>query len=780
MNVSADRKKYFLISFLLGAGIFLLPALSFILKSGLPFIFYGDFNAQQIPFTISLQRNWRNLTLPEYDFNAGTGLDYIGAYGFYNLFSPFTLLMALIPTDAVLYAIPFMIMLKFGFCSMNAYIYASRFCKNNDYAVAGALLYTFSGYQMVNFIFHYLDALVFFPLLLTALEAAVTEKKRGVFGITAAVCAFTNYYIFGIEVIFLIIYFLCRLTDKSFRINLTDFFCLAAESVLGVLAAGLVLFPAVECLLDNPRFSNGFESIKDMLIYETPWRYLRILQSIFIPPDLQGYTNFFPDYKGEYPYGSRWSSQAMYLPLFGMSGVLAYASANKKSWQTKLAAVCIVIAFIPVLNSIFTLGNAAYYARWMFAPTLIMSVMTVCAFENEPKHFRYGLAASVVFVIGLIVFTIIRPMSILALWDDAWVFYSNMQKWVQIAFAVFGIIIAALLIFKAERDSAYSKKILAVTAVFVFAFMETTLLFGIGEEGSPNEKKDAYIYYPTDKMDTEYGSRAVSSDNYCNVNLIFGQKDMYTFNSTVNPYFMEYCSDIGVSKGEISSDYASACLCSAEIMIIGRNEENKIPEEFSEKYKLLEQQTGYSLYENPDFIPIGFCYDNCVSEDDWLTLEENERAKFMLRAMVVEDTKSVSEYLDEISADEIHSLTDEELSAECDKRAEKSAYSFTTDNNSCTAEIVLEKPELVFFSIAYDDNFTAYVDGEQTDIIKANVGFMSVPVPEGNHTVKLVYHSKARMIGAAASITGIAGLAVYTLVLFFKKHRKLDLHKNKD
>ena len=113
MNISADRKKYFLISFLLGAGIFFIPALSFIIKNGLPFIFYGDFNAQQIPFTISIQQNLRNLTLPEYDFNAGTGLDYIGAYGFYNLFSPFTLLMALIPTKAVLYAIPFMIMLKF-------------------------------------------------------------------------------------------------------------------------------------------------------------------------------------------------------------------------------------------------------------------------------------------------------------------------------------------------------------------------------------------------------------------------------------------------------------------------------------------------------------------------------------------------------------------------------------------------------------------------------------------------------------------------------------------
>ena len=768
MNILSNRRKYLAISFLLGAGLFIIPALSFILKNGMPFIYYGDFNAQQIPFTISIQRDLRNLTIPEYDFNAGTGLDYIGAYGFYNLFSPFTLLLALIPTEAVLYAIPFMIMLKLGFCSMTAFIYISRFCKNSDYAVAGALLYTFSGYQMVNFVFHYMDALVFFPLLLTALESAVTEKKRGCFGIAVAVCAFTNYYIFGIEVIFLVLYFLFRLTDSSFRINIKDFFCLAAESVLGVLAAGIVLFPALKCLLENPRFGSEFESVRDMLVYETPWRYFRILQSIFIPPDTQGYTNFFPDFEGNYPAGSRWSSQAMYLPFFGVSGVVAYICSDRKSWLSRLTVCCTVIAFIPVLNSIFSFGCSLYYARWMFAPTLIMAAMTACALEKDSVYFKYGLAANGIFAAALAVFTLLFPMDKLALWKDV-AYYSNVQKWIQIAFVILSTIAAALLLFKAKKDNTFSQKVLAITAAFVFAFSELTLLFGIGEERFPDETADVYVNYPTDRLDTEYGSRVVSSDIYSNINLIFGQKDVYSFNSTVSPYIMEYCNSLGIEKYEISTNYAASCMCSAKILIAGRNDRDNIPNGFSDKYELLEKCEAYTLYENPDFIPMGFCYDYCVSREDWLRLDEKDRAGFMLRAMVVDDTESVSDYLEILNADEIHALSDEEFSAECDKRAENSAYSFKTDGDRCTAEITLEQPELVFFSVAYDDGFTAYVDGNKTEVIKANIGFMAVPVSEGTHTVELVYNSSARDIGFAATVTGVLGLAVYCFVFRFRK-----------
>lgn len=772
MEIKQSKTKFYIISAVLGMAVFLISALPFIIQNGMVFYYCADFNAQQIPFTLYFRRLFAEGALPQYDFLAGEGLDFIGAYGFYNLFSPFTLILSLLPQKAALYAIPFVIALKFGVCSLNGYIYASRFCKNDMYAVISALLYTYSGFQMLNFTYHYLDALVFFPLLLAALEAAVTEKRRILFGLTAALCAIVNYYIFGTEVIFLIVYFLVRLTDKSFRINIKDFLCLALESVLGVLTAGFVLLPAVYCIANGSRLGGGFDSIADMLLYDTPWRYARILQALLLPPDIMGYTNIFPDYVGEYPHGSRFSSQAMFLPLFGISGVVAYILANKKSSFTKLSAICIIMAFIPILNSLFSMGSALYYARWMFAPTLIFAVMTGCALENEPKYFKSGIIIHAAAVVIIGIFSVISPMEKLSLWSRYPAFFSDVQKYVQIIFALGGLAAVFFIIFKMKRNEEYRLKVMVVTVAFVFVTSEVYLLFGMGETRDPDKVSYAFANYPQLEQ-TEYGSRVASNDMADNLNLLWNKKANYTFNSTVNKAYGKYLDALEYPSGDIYNDYGANCLFSVKDLVILSSAKNTDkPQNFSDKYIYKETQGYYTIFENPNFIPMGFSYDYCISEEDIMTLPTEERSRFMLKAMVLEDTAAAAEWLDVLPREELRPLSEEEFDEECAKRAAQSAYRFTTDKDSCSAEIELDKAELVFFSYAYDKNFTAYVDGEKADIIKANVGFMAVPVPAGKHTVKLVYHSAERDLGNIASIVGIAGFAVYAAVIIILRRKR--------
>lgn len=773
-NPGYANLKYFMLMFALGCGIFLLSALPFAAQSDGIFYFYGDFNSQQVPFTVCFAGNF---SVPEFDFNAGTGMDYLNAYSFYNLFSPFTLIFRIFPKSAAVYIFPFVIAIKFGFCAANAYIYISRFCRTDAYAASGAMLYTFSGYTMVTFVYHYLDALVFFPLLLAAPEAAVTEKRRGVFGIAVTVCAFTNYYIFGIEAIFLIIYFLLRLTDKDFRITRADFLCLAAETLLGLAAAGIVLVPAASYMLNSPRLGNSFTGLKDMLLYETPWRYGRIFQAIFIPSDLQGYTNFFPDFEGPYPAGSRWSSQALFIPVFGISGATAYISANRKSGFARLMAVCAVIALIPVLNSIFSLGSSIYYARWMFAPTLVMACMTARALENDPRHFKAGLIINGAAAAALTLFSFIFPIDRLSLWKTG-AYYSHPQKYFQLAFAAAGLIIAALLLFKTKRDGQFPLKVLAAVSAAAFAFTEATVLFGMGDTRYQETAVTAFTESPAIE-ESEYGKRICTEENLINRSLIWGIPSTYIFSSIVPGGLYDYCSALEIVTGDMNNDYASQCLMSAKEMIVCRlpvySEEDymeKVGQTIPEEYVPYDIQEHYAVYENPNFIPIGFCYDSCISEEDFLSLDEETRKSLMLKTMVVEDTDAVSEYLEKADISEIHSLNDTEFAEECAARAKTSAHSFKTDGNSYTAEITLENPELVFFSVVYDKNFTVYVDGTETEAVKANFGFQAIPVPAGTHTVRAVYHSPERDAGAVCSAVGTSGLAVYIAGAYIIKRRR--------
>lgn len=759
--------KYCLIAFLAGAAVFLLCSLPYAAQNGFIFYFYGDFEVQQIPFLVYLRRVLGGMTIPQYDFNAGLGMDFLDAYSFYDLFSPFTLITLLIPKNAVVYAVPFLIALKLGVCSLNGYLYASRFCKDPCYAVIAAMLYTFSGYQMTNFVFHYMDGIAFFPLLLYSLEAAVTEKRRGLFGIAVALCALTNYYLFVIEVIFVVLYFLVRLTDSSFRIGAKDFFCLGFEALAGTAAAGIVLVPAVVCILGSPRLGETYsaENIVQALFYETPWRYARILQSMFSIPDTQGYTNIFPDFRGEYPEGSRWSSQAMYIPLFGMSGVIAYAFTHKKSWQKKLIALCCVIAFIPILNSIFSLGRTTYYARWMFAPVLIMSLMTALALENGSASFKAGIIINGAVVLAFAVFTVIFPMEKLSLWETG-AYYSNSQKWTNLALTAAGLALAWALVFAVKRDSSYSKKVLATVIGAAFILTESTMLYGMGENRTPELAVKARTSYP-EFEETSYGKRVTAVSRFDNFNILWGEGSLYFFNSSVSPYINEYCEAVGFDYYNIYRDYATECLCSVKEFV----SENESVMDLSDKHIFKEQQGIYYIYENPDFIPIGFCYDYCISRERFDALEPDVKSSIMLKAMVVDDTAAVSEYLEEIPDEEIYALDDKQLSEECSKRRENHAESFSANGNGFTAEITLDSPELVFFSTAYSDDFTAYIDGEAAEIYHANIGFMAVPVPSGSHTIRFEYHSKARDIGTAFSVIGTGGLAVYTLGMMILKKK---------
>lgn len=437
-----------------------------------------------------------------------------------------------------------------------------------------------------------------------------------------------------------------------------------------------------------------------------------------------------------------------------------------------------VFAFIPVLNSIFSMGSSLYYARWTFAPTLIMACMTARALEDEPKYFKAGIAVNGAAVPVLTAFTLLFPMEKLSMWKTG-AYYSHIQKWTQIAFTAAGLAVSALLVFKAKRDGQFPLKAFAASAALIFVFTESIILFGMGETRYP-EAENTYISETPQIESSAYGKRIITTDDASNKNIIWGIPSAYTFNSIVPPNFAEYCKAVGITNDDIAENYASHCLFSVKELVTynhfpGRNDEyykeNHNIRNIDGDYDFYAASGHYLIYENPNFIPIGFCYDCCISEEDFLALDEETRKNYMLKAMAVEDVSAVSEYLEEADIGSARMLDENELAAECAARAERSARSFVSDGKSYTAEITLEKPELVFFGITFDEGFTAYVDGAETEIFKANFGFQAIPVPAGTHTVKAVYRSRKRDAGAVCSAVGSAGLAVYCAAAYLLKRR---------
>lgn len=98
-----------------------------------------------------------------------------------------------------------------------------------------------------------------------------------------------------------------------------------------------------------------------------------------------------------------------------------------------------------------------------------------------------------------------------------------------------------------------------------------------------------------------------------------------------------------------------------------------------------------------------------------------------------------------------------------------SCYDFQIDNRGFTARSNLEEETLMFFSVPYDEGWSATVNGEEALIEKANIGFMAVRVPAGEAEIRFDYHTPGLKNGAIVSLCGLVVLGCY---LFINKKAK--------
>ena len=151
-TLETGKREPYLQVFLLGFVIIFLIMIPVMIMTGGYFVYYGDFNSQQLPFYQLAHHAVRN---GEFGWNWRTdlGANFIGSYSFYLLGSPFFWLTVLFPDSWVLYLMPYLLAMKHGFAALTAYAYLRRFVRGRQASMIGALLYAYSGFQLFNIFF---------------------------------------------------------------------------------------------------------------------------------------------------------------------------------------------------------------------------------------------------------------------------------------------------------------------------------------------------------------------------------------------------------------------------------------------------------------------------------------------------------------------------------------------------------------------------------------------------------------------------------------------------
>ncbi len=762
--------------------------LPFVIIDGGYFVFYGDYNAQQIPFYKTCIEAIQEGNFG-WNWNTDLGVNFVGSYSFYTLGSPFFWFAALFPPAISHYLMAPLLMLKLSLSSLFAFIYIRRFVTKPEYAVIGGLLYAFSGFSLYNIFFnHFHEAIVFFPLLLIGLEETVVNKRRGAFALAVALNAFVNYFFFIGECVFLVIYFIARLCcDKRFRISAGDFFCLAFESVIGVAIAGALFVPSIFQVLDVPR-STDLISGKNFLFHDS-WtqRYGLILEAMFFPPEVPARTNMFPDAN------AKWSSVALYLPLFSMAGVAAYIRGAKKSWVRPVLLVCLLMAFVPGLNAAFVLFNSNYYTRWFYMPELLCCLATVYVLEHKDEcDMRFGLkfTAVVTGVMALLVMlhpveeerdiivneagdTVTEKVTFLNFFELAPSF------WAQLAIAVVFLVMTGILIRTRKKDSEWRFNQLLLTMTVISCMLLSLWFVGYGRILGPYVGDyDRALTADICIDDPEY-YRVEGIGEMNNVNMLWDKGSLKSFTSIIPSSTFELYDLLDI-KRDVNSDpehdrYALRALTRVKYIAVRNDRDEDTVKEALEKLHIYEHYStcgDYEIYSTEYVLPMGFAYDGYVTADN--AANHGAADKLMCRAVVLteEQAAKYADILAELPENEAARVSAEQFKKDVEERIKAGVSAFSVTRTGFTAMADYAADELVVFSVPYDKGWSAKVNGQPAEVDKVNGGFVAVRVPAGKSSIVFTYKTPGGRYGLYLTFGGIVLYALYLLVQYVLMKRK--------
>lgn len=744
-RLGVQKNKYaqaFIIA-LFTAAVFFIPYIIF--DKGY-FLFYGDFNVQQIPFYKLAHRAIREGNI-FWSWTTDLGANFMGSYSFYLLGSPFFWLTLPFPTDFVPHLMGPLLILRFACASVTAYAFIKRFTKNQNNAIIGGLLYAFSGFTVVNIFFnHFLDPIVFFPLLLIALEEFMVNDRKGVLALAVCLNCMVNYFFFAGQVVFVFLYWLFRMGHNGWKCNLKKFLLLGFECLLGLLLSAILLFPSLYTVMSNPRTARSYEGFGH-LFYGNNQLYGAIIHSFFFPPELPARPNFFPNM------GFKWASLGAWLPLFGMTGVIGLFQTKSKNWVKNIIFLLCFMALVPMLNSLFFMLNSSYYARWYYMLVLMMCLGTVLALDDEktdwPRAFRWSAAITAFFVvaIGFLPQKNDKGETVLGLMDN------RERFWSSVIIATISLV-ALWFVLQILKKDKRKFAAWATVGVVVISIIYSATFTGMGRaiERDGDLLIDKSIKVNSDMINLE-DIHNVRSDVYKgkdNQAMFWQIPTIQAFHSLVPRSIMDFYKGVGVPRDVGSrpetSHYALRSLLSTRYLF-DKNMSSSIP---MPGWKIHSIQNGFQIWENEYYIPMGFTYDYYITYKQLDQIQKEKRENAMLKAIVLDDSEGsnqVERYKDILTPIEdvnYMDFTEEAYKIDCQERRKYVAKSFSRDNRGFTATIDLPRENLVFFSVPWEDGWSVTVtqNGEKVeDAILENVsiGFMAVKCPAGESTIRFDY-----------------------------------------
>ena len=772
-------------AFFLGAVLALIALAPAIVPYGGRYVTRGDYIEQQLPFILETRRLLRSGA--GYSFSTFLGAPAVGSYSFYTLGSPFVWPLALLPEALIPYGISVMAVLKHAVCALCAFCYLRRMVKAERLALLGCVLYTFSSFTVVNTQFyHFTEVIAFFPLILLGMEIAMSGQPRpGLLALACGLNALVNYYFMLSSAILAALYFLCRLFSRDWRParSLRRIAAAVLECALGCALAGVLLLPSLHYMLSITRTGAG----------DTPLLALRYSASVLMErlrtllmPIESGVVHAY------YGDAGSWCSTAAYLPVLGFTGVLTFFFAcREQRWLKALLALLLVCCCVPALCGAFALFTNTAYTRWWYGLALMLTLATLyalrgaadegeCALQPVPdarmvRAWRISFALCTLAVLLLTVPFLLPDAALAALPERLAQIIANRRTdaYAGDAFRVLSVTLALLgggamilMLARRPRFGAALALLCAVACMQYGAYIavgDREILSGGSEAGNgvyTLEEIAAPTLGALELPEPEGYARIDYGPRLRNYGLLRGQSSLTCFSSLRSSTVGRFVSMAGFGYDESTTvrppngDGAIRALLS--VTEYHRTDGEEVPEGFVYD----REENGFSVYVNPNAVPMGFLQTVCTGTHDQRM--DSDTLGTVLLAAAALDGDMLSRYGERMERLDVTSIPDWRESAA--RLRENACDRFETSGSGFTAHIDAGEAGLLVFTIPYDKGFSATVDGISAEIIPCDVAFMAVWVEPGEHEIAFTYRTRSLSLGIAMSLLAAAALALYVML----------------
>jgi hypothetical protein len=726
--------------------------------------------------------------LTEYSFKQGAGRSMVHGINYVN--NPLkTLMFLLVDGESLPYALAYFIIFSLLLGGVLFHLYLRAMKMSSFSSVLGGLLYGFCGFMIVETSWWghiaIANSVVFF---LFAFERYFVGGKWFLLPLAGFFLLSKGFLFFPMSVFLIgyvtIRYFSDRSGAKGYLILIIKLFGFVC---LGALMATFTNWINVEKLLNNPRVF-GAESKLNTLPNEpifkiADYRFYLGLLRVF-GNDIIGNGNKFYGFPNMHEAAILYSGLMTLLLIpqifFGSS------KRTKITFAVAFSIIGLVILF-PYFRYMFWFFSGDYFREFGLAVTIIFIFTGMQVLNKMDKGKKLNIPALLI-TSGVLVAILLYPYTM----SDIDAITGSTRTFSIIFLIIYTVLL--VVISKNGFSNLYKIILLVLVGIEVFYLSNSTIndrpLYTVQQWESRtgfNDYTNEAIDY-LDERDNSFwrinkdfrsGNAHIEIGVSLNDSKVQGYRGTAFYDSSPDKNYVAFHKAMNIPFVTDNVKYSVGMdgrIVLQTIMNVKYQISNKPIKHQIYNWPVLDSIKafpGVKVYELKESLPFGFTYDGYIRQQDFMKFQSNlAKEEALLRMVILDNDVKADEYKGMKEYTEKDSMNKFTYEYHLERVRELKQDTMTLEEHSDTyfkGNIKLEKPKFLFFSIIFNPHWKMYINGEQAEMLRANVGFMGKYLEPGEYEIELKFESPYKLPLAVTMITLIGYLAFGVILQLRKK-----------